>query len=100
MLAEPHQPSEPPVMGRPIANRTIEQKQAEADAKLARLRTQTRRLENGQKIILGGMLIAAAKRDPKVAAWLIKEARQYVTREIDAKRLVSLLDELGKEEAG
>jgi len=32
--------------------RTIEQQIAEAEARLARLRTQSRQLENGQKIIL------------------------------------------------
>ena len=45
--------------------RTLEQQIAEAEAKLARLRTQSRQLENGQKIILGGMLLAAARHDPE-----------------------------------
>lgn len=40
---------------------TLEQKIAEAEAKLARLRKQTRELENGQKVILGGMLLAEAR---------------------------------------
>ena len=55
--------------------RTLEQQIAEAEARLARLRTQSRQLENGQKIILGGMLLAAS-------------------REIDRKRLQPLLEEL------
>lgn len=42
-----------------MQQRTLEQQIAEAEAKLARLRNQSRQLENGQKIILGGMLLAA-----------------------------------------
>ena len=74
--------------------RTIEQQIAEAEARLARLRTQSRQLENSQKIILGGMLLAAARHDPKMRAWVIKEAEKAVTRDIDQKRLQPLLEEL------
>jgi hypothetical protein len=66
----------------------------EAEARLARLRTQNRQLENDQKIILGGMLLAAARYDPKMRAWVIKEADKAVTRDVDKKRLQPLLDEL------
>ena len=74
--------------------RTLEQQIAEAEARLARLRTQSRQLENGQKIILGGMLLAAARHDPKMRAWVIKEADKAVTRDIDRKRLQPLIEEL------
>jgi hypothetical protein len=77
-----------------MQQRTLEQQIAEAEARLARLRTQSRQLENGQKIILGGMLLAAARHDPKIRAWVIKEADKAVTREIDQKRLQPLLNEL------
>ncbi len=77
-----------------MQQRTIEQQIAEAEARLARLRTQSRQLENGQKIILGGMLLAAARHDPKMRAWVIKEAEKAVTRDVDRKRLQPLLDEL------
>jgi len=76
------------------ATRTIEQQIAEAEARLARLRTQSRQLENGQKIILGGIVLAAARHDPRIRAWVIKEADKAVTRDIDRKRLQPLLDEL------
>ncbi len=75
-------------------NRTIEQQIAEAEAKLARLRNQSRQLENGQKIILGGMLLTAARHDPKIRTWVLKEAEKAVTRDIDKKRLQPFLDEL------
>ena len=76
------------------ASRTLEQQIAEAEARLARLRTQSRQLENGQKIILGGMLLAATRHDPKIRAWVLEEAHKAVTRDIDKKRLQPLLDEL------
>lgn len=72
--------------------RTLGQKIAEVEARLARLRKQERSLENGQKIILGGMLINAARRDPKMRDWLLEEAVRSIAREADQKRLKPLLD--------
>lgn len=74
--------------------RNIDQKIAEAEAKLARLRQQSRQLENGQKIILGGMLLNAAKKDQKIREWLINEAVNSITREADKNRIAPLIDEL------
>jgi hypothetical protein len=74
--------------------RTLEQKIAALDAKIARLRHQSRKLETGQKIILGGMLLNAARQNPTVCAWLLKEAQKSITREMDKKRISPLLDEL------
>jgi hypothetical protein len=74
--------------------RTIEQQIAEAEARLARLRTQSRQLETGQKIILGGMVLAAARHDPRIRSWVIQEAGKAVTRDVDRKRLEPLLNEL------
>jgi hypothetical protein len=73
---------------------TLKQQMAEAEAKLARLREKSRQLENGQKIILGGLLLNAAKDDARIREWLLKEAAKAVTREADKKRLAPLLDEL------
>lgn len=73
---------------------TLDQKIAEAEAKLARLRKQNRELENGQKIILGGMLLAEARKEPRIRKWLIDTATKEVTRDADKKRLLPLLDEL------
>ncbi len=73
---------------------TLKQKIAEAEDKLARLREQSRRTENGQKIILGGMLIHAARKDAKIRAWLLEEAEKSISRETDKKRLAPLLDTL------
>jgi hypothetical protein len=74
---------------------TVEQKIAQAEAELARLKQKKRSLENGQKIILGGMLLAAARHDPEMAKWVIDEAGRAPLRDIDRKRLAPLLIELG-----
>ncbi|MCO2575769.1 hypothetical protein FA325_32380 [Pseudomonas aeruginosa] len=73
---------------------TIDQKIAQKEAELARLREKSRALENGQKIILGGMLLAEARKDPKVRQWVIDMAKATVKRDVDQKRLEPLLAEL------
>lgn len=73
---------------------TIEQKIAQKEAELARLRGQSRALENGQKIILGGMLLAEARKDAKIRQWLLDMAKATVKRDVDQKRLAPLLAEL------
>lgn len=74
--------------------RTLEQKIAALDAKIARLRHQSRKLETGQKIILGGMLINAARENSNIREWLLKEANKSVLRDADKRRISPLLDEL------
>lgn len=73
---------------------TIEQKIAQKEAELARLRSKGRALENGQKIILGGLVLAEAKKNPRIRQWLLQAAQEHVNREVDQKRLAPLLDEL------
>jgi cell division protein FtsB len=74
--------------------RTLEQKIAALDARIARLRHQNRKLETGQKIILGGMLPNAARKDARIRGWLIKEAAQSILRDVDKRRLAPIIDEL------
>lgn len=73
---------------------TLEQKIAEAEAKLARLRDQSRKLENGQKVILGGLMLNAARTNPKTRKWLLGQISENVTREADKARLAPLVAEL------
>lgn len=73
---------------------TIEQKIAQKEAELARLRNQSRALENGQKIILGGMLLAEARKDAKIRQWLLSMVQATVKRDVDQRRLAPLIDEL------
>ena len=79
-----------------ITDRTTDQQIAELEAQIARLRERKRTEENGQKIILGGMLLASARHEPRIAAWVIKEAEKGVPRDIDKKRLAPLLKELAE----
>jgi len=74
--------------------RTLEQKIAEATDKLNRLRQSQRKLEAGQKIIIGGMVIAEARRNKKIRDWLIETATKNATREADKNRISPLIDEL------
>ncbi len=74
--------------------KSINQKIAEKELELARLREKSRSLETGQKIILGGMVLAAAKEDAKIRAWLLRNVDKYVTRDADRKRLAPLIEDL------
>jgi len=73
---------------------TIEQKIAQKEAELARLREKSRALENGQKIILGGMLLSEARKDAKIRQWLLDMAKATIKRDVDQQRLAPLLVEL------
>lgn len=74
-------------------HKTIEQQIAAKEAELARLRAKQRKLENGQKIILGGLLLNEVQADAKVRNWLLRKVAETVTREVDKKRLASLVAE-------
>lgn len=74
--------------------RTLEQKIAALDAKIARLRYQERKLETGQKIILGGLLLKAAHQDKYLGDLILKIADIELMREIDKTRLEPLLQRL------
>ena len=75
---------------------TNDQKIAQHEAAIARLKEKNRALANGQKIILGGLLLNAAHHQPHIRKWLLDEAAKVVTRDVDKKRLAPLLYELAK----
>jgi hypothetical protein len=75
---------------------TLEQKIAQKEAEIARLKTAQRKLEAGQKIVVGGAVLKTAKKNPKVAKWLAETLRTEVTREIDVRRIEPILIELNK----
>lgn len=74
--------------------RTIEQQLAEAEAKVARLKTRQKAQETRRKIIVGAVVIADALRTPESAKRLAAVLRKGVTRDIDQREIASLLDEL------
>lgn len=84
---------------KPMA-RTLKQKIVALDAKIARLRQQSRKLETGQKVVFGGMLLNAAYQDLHSREWLLKKAVWAVTRDLEKRRLAPLFEELSKSEKG
>lgn len=77
-----------------MMSQTSAQKIAELEDRIARLKAKDRALENGQKIILGGMLINAARTDERIRKWMLEAAKRSVTREVDQVRIEPILVEL------
>lgn len=73
---------------------TIEQKIARKEAELNRLKEQSRKLENGQKIITGGMMLSIARKDTQRAKTLLEDINREVTKKADLERMQSVIDEL------
>ena len=67
---------------------------AEAQAKLSRLKSRQKASDTRRKIIVGSVVISNALREPDKARALAALLRRVVTREVDQKELVGLLDEL------
>lgn len=80
--------------------RTIDQQIAEAEAKLARLKTRQKASDTRRKIITGAIVIAEALKDPKIAKWLATTLRRNATREVDQKELAGLLADLDAKAQG
>ncbi|MBH0007682.1 hypothetical protein [Psychrobacter sp. SWN149] len=73
---------------------TIEQKIARKQDELNRLKTKQRKLETGQKVIIGGMILSLAKDDPQIAEQLLKWIDSNITRKTDLDRLEDVITEL------
>ena len=74
--------------------RTIDQKIAEAQARLNRLKTRAKATETRRKIIVGAIVTTEALKDPKIARWMAATLRKNATREVDQKELTGLLADL------
>ena len=74
--------------------RTIDQQIAEAQAKLARLKTRAKATETRRKIIVGAIVTTEALKDPKIAKWLATTLRNNATRDVDRRELTGLLADL------
>ncbi|EIJ0601023.1 mobilization protein [Salmonella enterica subsp. enterica serovar Anatum] len=77
-------------------SRTLEQKIAEAEARLQRLKAKSRSLDTAQKVVVGAALLAKARKPEEVQlrAWLLPFLRREVTRQADLNRIQPLIDEL------
>ena len=73
---------------------TIEQKIARKQDELNRLKTKQRKLETGQKVIIGGMMLSLAKDDPQITEQLLKLIGKHITRKTDLDRLEDVITEL------
>ena len=74
--------------------RSIDQQIAEAQARLARLKTRAKATETRRKIIVGSVVISNALKEPDKARALAAMLRRTVTREVDQKELTGLLADL------
>lgn len=73
---------------------TIAQKKAQLEAQLARLKEQERKLETGQKVILGGWLMNKITNDPMFRRQYLAEIEEATTkRKADAKRIAPFLND-------
>ena len=75
--------------------RTLEQKRQEALDKANRLQKQIEKQLNGQKFVLGGMLMAIAENEPDRIPQILADIDKYVTRKADISRLQGFKSEIG-----
>lgn len=71
-----------------------EQAAARATARVARLKNAERQALTGQAIVVGLTLIAEAKSNSEVAAWLVQTLEAKVKRPADLARVAPLIEEL------
>lgn len=75
--------------------KTLQQKRQEALDKANRLQKQIEKQLNGQKFVLGGMIMKIVEEDPSRIPQILADIDKYVTRKADISRLESLKSELG-----
>lgn len=74
--------------------KSLEQKRQEALDKANRLKQQIDKKVNGQKFVLGGMLMAIAEAEPDRIPQILADIDKYVTRKADIKRLEGFKSDL------
>ncbi len=72
---------------------TLEQQLAEAEAKLARLKEKAKKQDTAEKVVIGGMMLGYARKDPINAKRLL-DIMQSELREQDLKRVQRAINEL------
>lgn len=76
--------------------KTVEQKIAEAESRLARLRQQKSTKDTRRKIIVGALIIAEALKDPAAARKLSDLIAAKVIRDVDKADIATLVAELSR----
>ncbi|EEV8881644.1 mobilization protein [Escherichia coli] len=79
-------------------SRTLEQKIAEAEARLQRLKAKSRSRDTAQKVIVGAAMLARVRRpeEAQLRSFLLQFLRKEVTRQADVNRIQPLINELEK----
>ena len=72
----------------------LEQKRQEVLDKANRLKIQIDKQLNGQKFVLGGMIMKIAEEDPSRIPQLLADIDKYVTRKADVSRLEGFKSEI------
>ena len=62
---------------------TLEQQIAQKQDELNRLKEKAKTLENGQKIVLGGMVLSVARKNPQFARQLLAMIGSEINRDSD-----------------
>ena len=75
--------------------KSLEQKRQEALDKANRLKKQIDKELNGQKFVLGGMIMKIAEEDPSRIPQILADIEKYVTRKADISRLEGFKSEIG-----
>ena len=78
----------------------LEQKRQEALDKANRMKKQIDKALNGQKFVLGGMLMKIAEDEPERIPQILADIEKHVTRKADISRLEGFKSELGSRVAG
>lgn len=73
---------------------TLEQQLAELEQKTARLKDKIKKQDTAEKVVIGGMMLAYARKNPNNAKRLL-ELIQTELREQDFKRVQRVVNELG-----
>jgi len=72
----------------------IEQRIARKESELQGLKAKARKLETGQKILIGGMMLSLARNDANIAKLLLDKISNEITKTADKKRVESVVSEL------
>lgn len=73
---------------------TLEQQIEQKKDELNRLKEKKRSIENGEKIIIGGMILSMSRKNPKMAQNVLSWIASEINRDTDKKRLENIISEL------
>ena len=74
--------------------RPIEARIRDIERQSTRLETLRRKQVNGERFVIGALMIEAARRDAGIRDLLLAEVERQPMREMDRRRIAPLIDEL------